>query len=160
MTNRPWFWNPDLIRKEESISPAHASDAPNVVGRLAKKTAGLVTAGICGTPSTLAGYALRASTSGLRPSVSHVSSGRHTRIGMRNELLMLALDGNGGPSPPSEACLRIHLGNRDHTAAKGETKDYARAFHRVFDSQPRGRSDSAVGCPALRRYAQGARSRQ
>jgi hypothetical protein len=50
-------------------------------------------AGICGTPSTLAGYALRASTNGLLPSASHVSSGRHTRIGMRNDLLMLAFDG-------------------------------------------------------------------
>jgi hypothetical protein len=31
------------------------------------------------------------------------------------------------------------LGNKPHTVAKVETKGYARAFHRAFDSKPRGR---------------------
>jgi hypothetical protein len=92
-TSPPLLLITKWMKRRASTPPAHASDAPNVVGRLAKQTAGLVTAGICGTPSTLAGYAPRASTNGLRPSASPVSSGRHTRTGMRNDLLMLAFDG-------------------------------------------------------------------
>ena len=52
------------------------------------------------------------------------------------------------------------LGSRRHTAAKFGTTDYALAFHRACDSQPRDRSCSAVGCPALRRCAQSTRFRQ
>jgi hypothetical protein len=41
------------------------------------------------------------------------------------------------------ALLELQAGNRRHTAAKAETKGYARAFRRAFDLQPRGRSGSA-----------------
>lgn len=40
------------------------------------------------------------------------------------------------------------VGNKLHNAAKAETMGCARACRRVFDSQPRGRSRSAVWCPA------------
>jgi hypothetical protein len=66
----------------------------------------------------------------------------------------------GVTSSESEACLRIHLGSRPHTVARAGTMGFARAFRRAVDSQPRGRSGSAVWCPALRRCAQGARFRQ
>ena len=46
------------------------------------------------------------------------------------------------------------------TAAKGETKDYARAFHRAVDSQPTSRSLPAVWCPAPRTCAPIARFRR
>jgi hypothetical protein len=52
------------------------------------------------------------------------------------------------------------LGNRRHTAARAETTGYARACRRAFDSQPRGRSGSAVWCPARRRCALIARFRK
>jgi hypothetical protein len=32
--------------------------------------------------------------------------------------------------------VRLHVGSKPRTAAKAETKGYAPAFHRVFDSQP------------------------
>jgi hypothetical protein len=51
-------------------------------------------------------------------------------------------------------------GNRVHTAAEAETTGYARATRRAFDSQPRGRSHSAVSCPARRRCALATRFRQ
>ena len=47
--------------------------------------------------------------------------------------------------------------DRDHIAATGEPKGCARAFRRAFDWRRRCRSDSAVGCPALRRCAQSRR---
>jgi hypothetical protein len=52
------------------------------------------------------------------------------------------------------------VGNRRHTAATAETMGYARAFHRAFDWQPRGRLGSAVECPGLRRCALATRFRQ
>jgi hypothetical protein len=51
-------------------------------------------------------------------------------------------------------------GSKPHSAAKAETTGYARACRRAFDSQPRGRSQSAVWCPARRRRALDARFRQ
>jgi hypothetical protein len=38
----------------------------------------------------------------------------------------------------------FQVDNRHHTAAKAETTDYSRAFHRAFDSKPRDRSRSAA----------------
>ena len=52
------------------------------------------------------------------------------------------------------------VGSKLHTAAKAETTGCARACHRAFDSQPRGRSRSAVGCPARRRCALATRFQQ
>jgi hypothetical protein len=45
-------------------------------------------------------------------------------------------------SSESEAFLRLQIGSKPRTAATTETKGYARAFRRAFDSQPRGRSGS------------------
>jgi hypothetical protein len=53
-------------------------------------------------------------------------------------------DGKVGTSFESEARLGLHLGSKPRNAATAETTDYARAFRRAVDSQPRGRSDSAV----------------
>jgi len=50
--------------------------------------------------------------------------------------------------------------NRRRIAARAETTDYSRAFHRAFDWQPRGRLGSAVGCPAPRRCAPAAQFQQ
>lgn len=53
--------------------------------------------------------------------------------------------------------LEIRLGSKPRTAATTGTTGYARAYRRACDSQPQGRSDSAVSCPALRRCALTAR---
>jgi len=79
-------------RKASTLSVL-AFGAHSAAGRPARMTAGLVVAAMSGTPSTLAGYAPPASINGLRRNASPVSSGRHTRIGTRNDLLILALDG-------------------------------------------------------------------
>ena len=52
------------------------------------------------------------------------------------------------------------VGNECRTAARAETKGYARAYRRAFDSQPRDHSGSAVGCPARRKCALAARFQQ
>jgi hypothetical protein len=54
------------------------------------------------------------------------------------------LSGKGGTSPESEACPLIHFGSKLHTAAKAETTGCWIAFHRAFDSKPRGRLGSAA----------------
>jgi hypothetical protein len=115
--------------------------------------------------STLVGYARRASISGLQPDVCRAPAGRRIQTGMRSNLLILALkcsprDRGGGTSSESEARLRLHLGSKLRTAATTETTGYARAFRRAVDSQPRGRSASAVGCPELRTFPEAAQSRQ
>jgi len=51
-------------------------------------------------------------------------------------------------------------GSKRRTAAKAETRGCARASRRAFDSQPRGRSHSAVWRPARRRCALATRCRQ
>jgi hypothetical protein len=48
-------------------------------------------------------------------------------------------DGKGGTSFESEARLLIHLDSKLRTVATVGTTGYARAFGRVFDSQPRCR---------------------
>jgi hypothetical protein len=78
-------------RRKASTLPVLAFGARSAAGRPARMTAGLVVAAMSGTPSTLAGYAPPASINGLRRNASPVSSGRHTRIGTRSDLL--ALDG-------------------------------------------------------------------
>jgi hypothetical protein len=67
--------------------------------------------------------------------------------------------GSSSPIPLVEA-LGTRLGNRRHTAATAETKDYARASRRAVDLQPRDRSCSAVSCPAQRKCAPAARFQQ
>jgi len=123
------------IRRNAPTTPAHASAAPNVVGRLARKTAGVAPAGICGTRSIREGCVQRACTNGLQPSAPSVAAGRRTRIGTRNELLIP----RSGTSSESEARLRLHLGSKPRNAATTETTGYARAFRRAFDWQPRCR---------------------
>jgi hypothetical protein len=165
LQNRPWFWNPTLIRRRVSTPPAHASDARCAVGRRERKIAGPANVGISGTRSTRAGCAPRAFTSGLQPSASLARAGRRIQTGMRSDLLILALkcsprDRGGATSSESEARLRIRLGSKPRTAATTETTGYARAFRRAVDSQPRGRSASAVGCLELRTFPVAAQSRQ
>jgi len=123
------------IRRNAPTTPAHASAAPNVVGRLARKTAGVAPAGICGTRSIREGCVQRACTNGLQPSAPSVATGRRTRIGTRNELLIP----RSGTSSESEARLRLHLGSKPRNAATAETTGYARAFRRAADSQHRCR---------------------
>ena len=84
--------------------------------------------------------ARRASTSGLRPSASRAPAGHRIRIGMHGDALT--------------------SGSKHRTAAKAETTGCARASHRAFDSQRRGRSRLAVWCPARRRRALATRFRQ
>jgi hypothetical protein len=68
----------------------------------------------------------------------------------------------------AEASFRCRLagvwatrfGNRRHSAARGETTGCWPASRRASDSQPRGRSHSAVWCPARRRCALATRFRQ
>jgi hypothetical protein len=67
------------------MPPAHASGAPNVVGRLARKTAGRVTAGTSGTHLIREASAQPAYTDGLRLNVFHVAGGRRIPIGMRSD---------------------------------------------------------------------------
>jgi hypothetical protein len=71
--------------------------------------------------------------------VDSVATGRRIQIGMRNDLLILVLDGKGGTSFESEARLRLHLGSKPRTAARAETKDCARAFRHAVDWQQRCR---------------------
>ena len=80
-------------KRKASTLPVLAFGAHSAAGRPATMTAGLAVAAMSGTPSTLAGYAPPASINGLRRNASPVSSGRHTRIGTRSDLLILALDG-------------------------------------------------------------------
>jgi hypothetical protein len=54
------------------------------------------------------------------------------------------LSGKDGTSSESAARLQLQIGNKPHTVARAETKGYARAFHRAFDSQPRGHFGSAA----------------
>ena len=73
------------MKRKAPTLPAHASGAPNVVGRLARKTAGVAPAGICGTPSIQEECVLLAFTNGLQPSARSVADGRHILIGMRSD---------------------------------------------------------------------------
>jgi hypothetical protein len=85
--------------QEKGLDPSGpASDAPNVVGLLERKTAGLVAADTNGTHSTLVGCAQRASINGLQPSASSVAGGRRIRIGMRSDSAMFARKGVGASS--------------------------------------------------------------
>lgn len=67
--------------------PARAFGARSAVGRPASKTSGLVAAGIIGTRSIPGESALRASISGIRPSVSRASGGLRIPIGMSTECI-------------------------------------------------------------------------
>jgi hypothetical protein len=79
------------IRRKTLSPPARASDAHSAVGRRARKTDGLVTAGTNGTRSTRAGCAPPAFISGLRRSAYRAKDGRRIRLGTRNDLLIRAL---------------------------------------------------------------------
>jgi hypothetical protein len=72
------------MKRKAPTRPAHLSGAP-VVGRLARKTAGVAPAGICGTPSIQEECVLLAFTNGLQPSAPSVAAGRHILIGMRSK---------------------------------------------------------------------------
>jgi hypothetical protein len=106
----------------------------------AKKTDGFVIAGTNGPRSIREASARRACTSGLRPNVCRAAVGRRIPIGMHSDALT--------------------SGSKRRTAARAETTGCARASRRAFDSQPRGRSHSAVWCPARRRCALATRFRR
>ena len=133
--------------RKASTLPVLAFGARSAAGHPAWMTAGLVAAAMSGTPSTLAGYAPPASINGLRRNASPVSSGRHTRIGTRSDLLILALDG--------QAALTLNPKPAFGFTSSAEAKTLPRRNHELCAriSQPRGRSGSAVDCPALRRCA-------
>ena len=67
------------------MAPVLASAARCAVGCRKRLTSGCVPAGIFGTPSTRAAFALLAYTSGQRRRVSRVTAGRHIRIGMSTD---------------------------------------------------------------------------
>ena len=127
------------MKRRASTPPALASAARCAAGRLARKTAGCVSAAMSGTPSIQEECALPACTNGLRPSASRVRDGRRIRIGMRSDLLIFALDGKDGTSSESEVRPRLRLGNKPRSAAKDETTDCWPAFRRAFDWQQRCR---------------------
>jgi len=81
-----------LTRRKASAPPVPASAARSAPGRPAKKTSGPAPAGIRGTHLIPGECAQPACISGLKPSASRVSNGRSTLIGMRNDVLVLALD--------------------------------------------------------------------
>jgi hypothetical protein len=83
--NHPWCWIASLIRRNASTHPALAFDVHSVLGRPAKRTAGLVVAVTHGTRSIREECARYASTTGLRRSVSRVPAGRHIPIGIRTD---------------------------------------------------------------------------
>jgi hypothetical protein len=88
-----------------------------------------------GTRSIPGESAHHAFISGPRRNASPVSSGRHTRIGMRSDLLILALDGNVA----LDLKAGLQIGSKGHTAAKFGTTGCARAFRRAFDWHQRCR---------------------
>lgn len=73
-----------MTRRRVSVHLALAFDARCVVGHLARAVAGLAPVVTAGTHLIREEYARRVSTSGLQPSVSLVSSGRHIPIGIRS----------------------------------------------------------------------------
>jgi hypothetical protein len=89
---------------------------------------GLVTAATSGTRSIVEASAQPASISGLKLSAFRAVGGRDTQNGV---------------------CSNVTSGSKLHTAAKGETKDYARGSRRAFDSQPKGHSGSSVSRPVV-----------
>jgi hypothetical protein len=70
-------------KKKTSSPPAHASGAPNVVGRPGKMTTGFVSPGTSGTRSIPGPSAHHACTNGLQHSAPSVAGGRRIRSGMR-----------------------------------------------------------------------------
>lgn len=86
MPNRPWFWNPNLIREKASTLLALASAAHSAVGRRARTTIGLVTAATSGIRSTQVECAPPAFTSGMKPSAFRVPAGHRIRNGTRSDL--------------------------------------------------------------------------
>ena len=77
-------WIANSTKKRARGLLIRASAARSAAGRPAKKTSGLVPAGMNGTPLIPEACAPPASISGLQLSASPVSAGRRIRIGMRN----------------------------------------------------------------------------
>ena len=144
-TSPPLLLIVNTIRRKASTLPAHASAAPNVVGRLAGKINGSAPACICGTRSTQAACARHAFTNGLQPSASSVAAGRRIRSGTRNELLIP----RSGTSSESEARLRSRLGSKLRTA----TQPKPRALREPFVVPSIGSRDVACAeWPNIRRF--------
>ena len=66
---------------------ARASVARSAAGRRAKKTNGFAPAAMSGILSTREASALRACTTGVRPSASRAHGGRRIRSGMQREIV-------------------------------------------------------------------------
>jgi hypothetical protein len=140
LPNRQLFWIANSKKRKARVLLIRASAARSAAGRPAKKTDGVASADTNGTRSILEACAPRAYTNGLRHSASRALAGRHTQNGMCSNAFT--------------------SGSKPHTAAKAETTGFARACRRAFDSQPRGRSRSAVCCLARRRCALATRFRK
>ena len=110
MTSR-LSWIASLIKKEVSTRLAPASDAHSAAGRPARKIAGLVAAGICGTPSTREECARIVSTSGLQRSVCLVSGGRRIRIGMLSRTHGVAPDDRNSLETPAQSTKASAFGS-------------------------------------------------
>ncbi len=140
LPNRQLFRIANSSKRRARVLPTRASVALCAAGHPAKKTDGVASADTNGTRSILEACAPRAHTNGLRHSASRALAGRHTQNGMCSNAFT--------------------SGSKPHTAAKAETTGFARACRRAFDSQPRGRSRSAVWCLARRRCALATRFRK
>lgn len=140
LPSRQLFWIANSTKRRAGSHLVRASAARFAAGRPAKRTNGFAPADMIGTRSKREESAQRAFTSGLKRNASRAADGQRIRIGMRSDALT--------------------SGNRRHTAAKAETTGYARAYRRVFDSQPQDHLPSAVCRPARRRCALATRFRQ
>lgn len=128
------------MKRRAQVLTNRASADRSAAGRHIKRTNGFAPAAMSGTPRTRAASAHTVCTGGLKPGASRAPAGHRIRIGMHGDALT--------------------SGSKHRTAAKAETTGCARASHRAFDSQRRGRSRSAVWCPARRRCALATRFRQ
>jgi hypothetical protein len=81
----------DLDQEKGSARPALAFGARSVVGRPARRTAGLARAAMSGTPLTREASAQPVSTRGVRRSASLAAAGRRIRSGMRSDLTLTVM---------------------------------------------------------------------
>src|SRR5437870_3593193 len=98
MLDRPLFWIVSLTKRRASTRPALASDVHSVLGRPARRTAGLVAESV--RPPVF--------TTGLQHSVSRVPAGRRTPTGIRSHEIQ-------------SHCVKVHSrsGNEELKIASG-----------------------------------------
>jgi hypothetical protein len=114
-TSSPSSWIASLNKRRASTPMAPASAARSADGRPARMTFGRVAAATYGTHLTPGEFARPVFMSGLQPSAARVSGGRRIRIGMRSDLLILALKCSPRDRKAfisSESAARLQIGNR------------------------------------------------